>query len=166
MTDTTFGAAWARWHAVAVGGFVAGTVDLAYATSMARPAGASVLVVPQAIASGLLGMAAFRGGAGAAAFGVALHFGILLVAAALYLGASRRWTVLARRPLVFGALYGLAIYLFMHALVLPLSRAPHLPGTPASLAGDLVVHVLLIGPVIAAAIHRARPPRAPAVPIA
>lgn len=144
-----------EWCVLAAGAATAGLVDLVYAVLFARPAGMPAAVVPQSIASGVLGMAAFRGGSASVALGIALHFAILLVAATIYFLAGRRLRGLVVRPLPWGLLYGLSIYLFMHAVVLPLSRAPHFKSTPLAMVGDLLVHVVMIGPIIALAAHRA-----------
>lgn len=154
-----------EWCVVAAGAVVAGIVDLAYAVLFVRPAGMPAIVVPQSIASGVLGMAAFRGGGGSAALGLALHFAILLVAAAIYFVAARRLRALLIRPLSSGLLYGLAIYLFMHEVVLPLSRAPHFKSAPLAMVADLLVHAVLIGPVIALSAYRAATRRSSPVPL-
>lgn len=143
------------WLLIAAGSIVAGMVDFIYAIASNAHAGIPAIVIPQAVASGVLGLPAFREGAASATLGVALHFSILFVAAALYFLASRKLRVMATRPLLAGPLYGLAIYLFMHLIVLPLSLAPSFEATPVSITRDLLVHVLLIGPLLAYAAHRA-----------
>ena len=79
------------------------------------------------IASGLLGAAAFQGGAAIAALGLALHFVIALGAAAVYWAASRRIAFLATHPVPSGLLYGVAVYFFMNLVVIPLSAVPPRP---------------------------------------
>ena len=139
---------------IGVGSIVAGAIDLAYAIAFNSHAGVAAIVIPQSIASGLLGINAFRDGLASAALGVALHFGILFVAACAYFLASRKLRMLTMWPRTFGALFGLDIYLFMHVIVLPLSAAPKFKVTPVSTASDLIVHIVLIGPIIVWAIHR------------
>ena len=138
---------------IALGSIAAGVVDLAYAVVFNSRTGTPAIVIPQSIASGLIGMRAFREGMPSAVLGLVLHFGILFMAAAIYFLASRKMRPLAARPMSSGASYGLAIYLFMHAIVLPLSAAPKFNVTPLSVASDLVVHIVLIGPIVAWAIH-------------
>lgn len=139
---------------ILAGGLIAAAIDLAYALSFHGLRGAKLISIPQSIASGLLGRDAFGGGAATAALGVALHCFILLVAATIYHAASRRLPWLRTRALAGGAAYGLAIYLFMHVVVLPLSAAPKFGSTPLGTASDLLVHVLLLGPAIALAVRR------------
>ena len=139
---------------IGIGSIVAGVIDLAYAIAFNSRAGIPAIAIPQSIASGLLGINAFRDGLASAVLGVALHFGILFVAAGGYFVASRKLSVLTMWPKACGALFGLDIYLFMHVIVLPLSAAPKFKVTPVSMASDLVVHIVLIGPIIVWAIHR------------
>jgi len=62
--------------AITVGGLVAGTLDLAQACILFGPK------IPLAIAGGLLGPQAFRGGTGTYILGILLHFLIAFTAAA------------------------------------------------------------------------------------
>ena len=135
--------------AIIWGGLLAGAFDLAYAITFYGLQGTKPIRIPQSIASGLLGMPAFKGGWETALLGVALHFTIALVAAAIYYLVSCKASALIRKPLVFGMLYGIAIYFFMRLVVLPLSAAPHFKSTPLSVATDFAVHMFLIGPSIA-----------------
>jgi len=149
---------------IGIGSIVAGVIDLAYAIAFNSRAGVPAIVIPQSVASGLLGINAFRDGWASAALGVMLHFGILFVAAGSYFLASRKLGGLTTRPKTCGALFGLAIYLFMHAVVLPLSAAPKFKVTPASVVSDLIVHIILIGPIIALAVQRFYVRRLPGTP--
>jgi hypothetical protein len=126
--------------AILVGGLVAGSLDL----------GAAFLIygarVPCGIAAGLLGRTAFQGGAGTYALGIFLHFFIAISAAAVYYAASRKLEFLKGHPLVCGLFYGIAVFLVMNLIVLPLS-ALHSRG-PYQLAGliqGVLVHMFLIG---------------------
>lgn len=138
---------------ITLGSIAAGVADLAYAVVFNGRTGTPAIVIPQSIASGLIGMRAFREGTASAVLGLVLHFGILFVAAAVYFLASRKIRAVVARPMSSGASYGLAIYLSMHAIVLPLSAAPKFTVTPLSVASDLVVHIVFIGPIVAWAIH-------------
>lgn len=151
-------------RSIGIGSIAAGAVDLAYAIAFNSHAGIPAIVIPQSIASGLLGMRAFREGVASAALGLVLHLGILFVAAVIYFLASRKLTMLVTRPMISGALFGLCIYLFMHLIVVPLSAAPEFKVTLVSVVSDLVVHVVLIGPIIALAVHRCHARRIAAVP--
>lgn len=126
--------------AILLGGLLAGCLDLGSAF-ITYGAG-----VPRAIAGGLLGPAALHGGSGVYAFGIVLHFFIATSAAAVFYLGSRRLAFLKNHPLVCGLFYGIAVFLVMNLIVLPLS-ALHLRG-PFQLAGlirGLLVHMILIG---------------------
>lgn len=104
----------------------------------------------QSIASGLLGKAAFKGGAQTAALGLALHFAIMAVMVAVYVLASQRLRVLTRRPVVMGLAYGAATYIVMNYVVLPLSQVgPHGAFVLPSFINGLAAHLFLVGLTIA-----------------
>ena len=142
---------------ILLGGLVAGTFDITYAIVFSYlRRGVLPSRVLQSVASGLLGAEAYDGGAPTAALGLALHFFIALVAAAVFVLASRYLPVLVRSPVLTGAVYGAAIYVFMNWVVLPLSRIGPRP-FPALivLVTGLLVHMFLIGVPIALAARRA-----------
>ena len=109
--------------AIVVGGLIVGVLDLTYAILVYSPH--KPILIPQTIASGVLGIRSYGGGLATAALGVVLHFVIALGAAILYYLASRRLPFLVDRAVFFGIVYGALVYLFMHLVVLPISAAPH-----------------------------------------
>jgi hypothetical protein len=102
-------------RAIAVGGLIAGTLDLTQACILFGRK------VPLVIAAGLLGPSAFHGGTGTYILGVLLHFFIACSATAVYYGASRRLGFLLDHPLVCGLFFGMAVEEVMSYIVLPLS---------------------------------------------
>ena len=137
-------------RAIIVGGLVAGALDLLFAVSFALYRGAAPTRVFQAIASGVLGNDAFVGGAVVSVFGVACHFALSLLWAALFATIAWRIPAIARKPLLTGIGFGLIVFLAMRLIVLPLSAYPK-PVTFAPLATvlDLLSHMLLFGVPIA-----------------
>jgi hypothetical protein len=126
---------------ILIGGLTAGAFDLiaAFISFGWRS--------PLGIASGLLGARALSGGAGTWMLGVILHFLIACSAAAVYYFASGRLPFLKRNFVVCGLFYGIAVFLTMNLVVLPLSAVPWKIG-PFSLPGliqGLLVHMFLIG---------------------
>ena len=140
--------------AVFWGGLISGVLDLIYATASVVLRGYSAIVLPQAIATGLLGVNSFKGGVRTAILGVALEFLITFVATAVYFAASRKLTFLIRHAVRWGLLYGAAIYLFMNLIVVPLSAAPKFDHTWASRVSDFLVHLFFIGLPMALAVRR------------
>lgn len=135
--------------AIGLGGGIAGTLDLLQACVLFG------WDIPLAIAGGLLGPAAFQGGAGAYVLGVALHFFIACSAAAVYYGASLRLGFLKEHPLVCGLFFGAAVEDVMRFIVLPLS-ALHSKGpyTRHDLILGLVVHMVVVGLPISFCVRR------------
>jgi hypothetical protein len=123
------------------GGLLAATFDL---ISAALTFGVGV---PRAIAGGLLGRdTAMHGGAGVWTLGVVLHYLILLTAATIYCLASRKLQFLKQHWLVCGLFYGIAIFLVMNLVVLPLSALHSMgPYKYPSLVQGIVGHMLLVG---------------------
>jgi hypothetical protein len=135
--------------AIFVGGLIAGALDLT----------AAFLIygwgTPRAIAGGLLGPTAMHGGSGTYVLGVLLHFFIACSAAAIYYAASRVLRFMTEYAVVCGVFYGIAVFLVMNLIVLPLS-ALHAKG-PYRLAGliqGLLIHMICIGLPIALSVKR------------
>jgi len=128
------------YGAIFWGGLIAGTLDICAAFVSSGLRGVSPTRVLQSIASGLLGKDAFNGGFATAALGLVLHFFIAMTATAVYYAASRKLKELVDQAIVFGLAYGVAVYVFMNFIVLPLSAVPF--KTPHTL--DAVVTAVLI----------------------
>jgi hypothetical protein len=135
--------------AIAVGGGIAGALDLTQACVLFG------WDIPLAIAGGLLGPQAFKGGAGTYVLGVLLHFFIACSAATVYYAASRKLPFLREYPLVCGLFFGAAVEDVMNLVVLPLS-ALHAKGpyTLHDLILGLLVHMVVIGLPISYSVRR------------
>ena len=135
--------------AIAVGGGIAGTLDLLQACILFG------WDIPLVIAGGLLGRQAFQGGAGTYVLGVFLHFFIACSAAAVYYIASRRLVVMKEHPLGCGFFFGAAVQEVMNLVVLPLSalqsRGPY---KLHDLILGLLVHMVVIGLPISFSVRR------------
>lgn len=142
-------------RAILWGGVLAGVGDIAFAFVVNGLRGVGPVRVLQSVAGGVLGPAAREGGLAAAALGGALHFVIAFGAAAVYWLASRRLGALVRRAVACGLLYGVAVYLFMNFVVVPLSAAYFKPShAPSALLLNSAGHMLLVGLPIALAARR------------
>jgi hypothetical protein len=136
---------------IALATAVAGTLDI---TDACLYYGITKAVPPdrifQSVASGLLGKAAYAGGAATAALGLALHFSIMAVMVTVYVLAGLRLPILTKRPVVMGLGYGLATYLVMNYVVLPLSAVGgkgHF--VLANFVNGVFAHLVLVGLTIA-----------------
>jgi len=134
---------------IVVGGSIAGIVDI-FAASAINRLGPGVIL--QAIASGLLGRASFQGGQLTVGLGLGLQLAMSLVIAAIYGLASTRLTVLVRRPISFGALFGVGVFIVMSFVVVPLSAAVH-PKHPPTLPFIVLnlAAMIVFGLIVAAA---------------
>jgi Na+/alanine symporter len=135
--------------AIAVGGGIAGTLDLLQACILFG------WTIPLVISAGLLGRQAIRGGVGTYILGVCLHFFIATSAAAVYYAASRKLRFMTEHPLVCGLFFGAAVEEVMTLVVLPLS-ALHARGPYRlhDLLLGLAVHMVVIGLPISFSIRR------------
>jgi hypothetical protein len=116
--------------AILFGGGVAGVLDMIPAFITFG------ITAPQGVAAGLIGRsAAFQGGIATWILGMLLHFFIAFTAAAIYCIVSLKLKFLEENWLICGLFYGMAVFLFMNLIVLPLS-ALHLAG-PYELRGLL-----------------------------
>ena len=142
------------YQPILLGGLIAGALDISYACIFSYiRRGTRPSVVLQSVASGALGRSAYEGGAKTAALGLAFHFLIALIAAAVYYFASRVLRFMVTQTVICGILYGVFVYLFMNCVVLRLS-AIHSTTWPWSypwpaLIGGLLIHMFGIGLPIA-----------------
>ena len=145
----------AKWYVLA-GGLIAGTLDIAYACVFwAVKASVPAQRIFQSVAAGLLGEGARQGGWGTAALGLALHYFIATSMSVTYYLVSRQWRALVHQPVLYGALYGLLLYVIMNYIVIPLSAAGTGSRDPLWVGLSIVVHALLIGVPIALCSRRA-----------
>lgn len=145
--------------AVCIGGFVGGTLDLAFAIGFAALNGLAPATLLQVIASGWFGKASFDMGAVSAAIGLVSHFALSLGWAALFVALAPRLRV-AARPWLSGPIFGAVVFLGMRLVVLPLSAFPRPVSfdMPAALY-DLLSHMFLFGLPIALAARSLMPGR-------
>jgi hypothetical protein len=119
--------------------------------------GTAPIRIPQSIASGILGRAAFSGGARTALLGLTLHFGIALTWATLFVLAARTLPFLSRHPIRSGLLYGAIIFIVMNYLVLPHSHVTPSHPSRAVLVNGMFAILVLVGLPISLANYRFAP---------
>lgn len=173
--------------AILIGGLVAGALDIAYAFFIYGDLsyGMSPIQVLQSVAAGWIGREpAMAGGISTAVLGAITHFGIAIVMAAVFVLAAQLSSSLRKSALLWGALYGLVLYVAMNYVIAPLSAAdaagqlattsaeaserltrafsslrPSDPDHPWMLAATIFTHVVLVGipiALIAASFNRGR----------
>jgi uncharacterized membrane protein YagU involved in acid resistance len=135
------------YRAIGWAGLLAGSLDLTAAFVEAGLEGRGPVSLLQGIAGGLLGMSSFRGGLATAALGAFFHFLIATTAAAVFYLASRKLKFLVKHALPSGLLYGVAVYVFMYYIVLPISAYHTKIALPnmAELLRDVAVHMFMVG---------------------
>src|SRR5579872_318031 len=136
--------------AIAVAGFVAGSLDLLQACILFG------WHIPKVIAAGLLGPSVIRGGgAGIYLLGVLLHYFIACSAAGIFYAASRRLRFMTEHWVVCGLFFGMAVELVMGYIVLPLSALQ--ARGPYELKDVLLgfgVHMVVVGLPIAGLVRK------------
>ena len=151
-----------RVRAVLLGGLVAGTLDILFAITYAAFNGLTPVKLLQTIASGLLGNAAFEGGLPTAILGLAGHFGMSYLWAALFVAAASRLPQLVAKPAVAGPVFGILVFFTMRLVILPLSAFPFpIVFRPLSWGLDLLSHMFFFGLPIALAAANAIAPGRP-----
>lgn len=136
---------------ISIGGAIAGTLDQISAFI------SSGWNVPRIVAAGLLGPQVIHGReAWVWGLGLVLHYFIAFSAAAIYCFASRRLEFLKDHFLVSGLFYGIAVFLVMYLVVMPLCAFHYRgPYTLHTLLEGLTVHMLLIGLPISISLAKA-----------
>jgi hypothetical protein len=128
------------------GGLVAAAVDIGAACLIS---GRGVVVILHSIAGGLLGRSAMEGGTQIVVLGCVLQEAMGALMAAVYFFAGKLLPKLAQRWVASGLIFGIAVFLVMNYVVLPLSAWRHTPHfTPGSFVENLVA-MLVFGFIIA-----------------
>lgn len=163
---------------ILLAGAIAGALDITYAITAYGPLSYNVPAerILQSVAAGLIGREASQaGGMATAGLGLATHFVLAAIMAAVFVLAAQRFRLLTKNALLWGVLYGLILYVAMNYVVVPLSaaganehfasslgeasarlqdsfsqiRPTNDPNHPWILAGTLFAHTVLVGIPIA-----------------
>jgi hypothetical protein len=125
---------------ILVGGGVAGLLDMTSAyISFGR-------YMPIGIAGGIVGAAGRHRSVGQYILGLCIHYFIAFSAATVYCFASKKLGFLRDHFIVCGLFYGIAVFLVMQLIVLPLSAYHAMgPYQYRGLVQGLLAHMFLIG---------------------
>ena len=119
----------ALWKVIAGATLLVGILDISDAFIFYGIRGMAPTRILQGIASGVLGRTAFGMGSRSALLGLFFHFFIAFLATTAFLLASRKLP-LASHPFLYGSLFGIALYIVMNYVVLPLSKIGMRPTPP------------------------------------
>jgi hypothetical protein len=133
---------------IAVATAISGTLDILFAMILTNLFGREIGNMLRYVGSGPFPAATEMGTAGAI-LGLLVHFALMAVMAAVYVVAAGRIPALIQRPIQWGGLYGLATYVVMNLLVVPLRFDTPLPPSPLSITTQLFAHIVLVGLPIA-----------------
>ena len=148
-------------RAIAFATIVAGSLDILFAVILTLLYGSEPAAMLRYVASGPF-PAATGMGAGGALLGLIVHFALMAIMAAVFAVVAREQPRLLDRPLLSGLIYGLATYVVMNWIVVPVRFDTSLPPSPLSIATQLFAHVALVGiPIAMIAARYLRP--APAI---
>ena len=134
----------------------AGTLDILFAAILSLIRGRAPADMLRFVASGPFPQATEWGAAGAW-LGLATHFALMAVMAAVFVIAAQRRPALTAKPLQWGVIYGLITYVVMNLIVVPLRFPTAWPPKPIGIATQLFAHIVLVG--IPIALIAARRPR-------
>jgi|SRR5690606_13868936 hypothetical protein len=139
------------WLPIFLGGLLIAIGDITFAITLWFDwTAAGVVRVFQSIAVGVLGQASYEGGVPTALLGAALHLFMATMFVAIYAFVARRRPGLLDKPLVYGPLYGVVLYVVMNFVVMPLSRVgaspsfAHLDWIAMSVVAHMVFGVICV----------------------
>jgi uncharacterized membrane protein YagU involved in acid resistance len=142
------------FSAICWAGLTCGVLDITAAFVTWAPKGVTPTRILQGIASGVLGPRSFSGGRETAAIGLGFHFLIAFSAATVFYMASRKLLWMTRQPILAGVLYGVAIYLVMYWIVMPLSNFRKGPFSWSATVIAIITHMICVGLPISLVIRR------------
>jgi hypothetical protein len=144
--------------AILIGAIIAALLDMLDPIIFYGLRGVAPVKIPQSIASGILGRAAYSDGVPSVLLGLAAHLFIALVWATIFVFAARALPFLERHAVVSGLLYGAFIYAFMYKLVRPHTNLyPRIDPTPVVRLNSIAAMVFLVGLPISLANRRFAP---------
>jgi uncharacterized membrane protein YagU involved in acid resistance len=124
----------------------AGIPDVFVAAGLSRASPGKIL---QLIASGILGQASYNRGSISMALGFGLQLALSFVIALIYNIAFSQMPELRQSSWMFGALYGVVIFVVMNFVVVPLSRAHPKPRWDLKSVVAMLIVMVLFAEVIA-----------------
>lgn len=134
------------WKPIALATLVSGTLDILFAMILTIGFGRHVSDMLRSVASGPFPGAVDMGGAGAV-LGLAVHFALMAVMAAVFMWLVRVRPVLLDTPWRTALAYGILTYFAMNWLAVPLRFGTPLPPKLLSIVTQGFAHIVLVGVV-------------------
>jgi hypothetical protein len=136
---------------------VAGTLDILSAFVFAGMKGTGPIAVLGGVATGPFGDAMANSGWTGAAAGLGVHFGIMAVQVATFMLLAAWQPGILQTRVVTGVLYGLAVYVVMYWVVLPIRWPDVFPaGALRHIPTALFSHICCVGlPIVLIVAHGA-----------
>jgi hypothetical protein len=141
------------WRPVTLATLASGTLDILFATILTLIGDRAPGDMLRTVASGPFPPATEMGTAGAV-LGLAVHFTLMAVMAAIFMVLIRIRPVLLETPFRTAVAYGLITYVVLDLVVVPLRFPAAFPPKPMSIATQLFAHVVLVGLVFVAVARR------------
>ena len=129
---------------IAIATAIPGTLDILFAMILTIAFGREIANMLRYVASGPF-PAATELGTGGAILGLVVHFALMAIMAAVYMAVAWDREQLLDKPIQWGVIYGLATYVVMNWVVVPLRFHSPLPPKPISIATQLFAHIVLVG---------------------
>lgn len=143
---------WSTAKRIVVATLIAGTLDILAAIGLTLLYGRKVDAMLRYVASGPF-PSAREWGASGAWLGLAVHFVLMAIMAAAFVLAADRMPRLKAQPVFWGIAYGLATYIAMNLVTVPL-RFGTFPTSAIGVATQLFCHIALVGIPIALVARR------------
>ncbi len=131
--------------AILLGGFIAGTIDVAAAALIN---GINPIRILHFITGGVLGKAALAPDPVNPVLGLVLQWIMSLLIAAVYVVAAQRLPLLKRRWIECGLAYGVVVFFVMNYVVVPLSAWQKVPGFTVESFVENLIAMLLFGVIV------------------
>lgn len=133
---------------ILIGTLIAGTLDILAAIGLTLFYGGDPMRMLRGVAAGPF-PGATEWGTGGSLLGLAVHFTLMAIMVTLFVLAAARLRRLWEQPLLWGTLYGLATYVVMNLLVVPLRWPERFPPSTRAIITQLFCHIVLVGIPIA-----------------
>jgi hypothetical protein len=133
---------------ILIGTLIAGTLDILAAITLTLIYGRDPMTMLRYVGSGPFPGATDMGTAGSF-LGLAVHFALMAIMVTIFVLAATRIRALWQKPVLWGFLYGLATYVVMNWLVVPLRFRTPLPPSTRAIVTQLFCHIVLVGIPIA-----------------